>query len=159
MFLLTVALGLSWFMMQNKAKIAEQKLFELNRQVVEFRNSEAFHTYNLVKRQIALDQSYLDQIKASPSYLALNFKELSRLTPEPIKLIYLDYKPDPEDKNIYLHGIVESKDIPPELILAEYAEVLSDSPFYDNVHIVRHVKKTLKDKFQIDFQINMRGVV
>lgn len=157
--LLMVALGLSWFMMKNKAGIAEQKLFELNRQVVEFRNSEAFHTYNLVKRQIALDQSYLDQIKESPSYLALNFKELSRLTPEPIKLVYLDYKPDPRDKNIYLHGLVESKDVPPELILAEYVEVLSDSPFYDNVSIVRHVKKTLKDTFQIDFQISMRGVV
>ncbi|UCG62052.1 MAG: pilus assembly protein PilM [Candidatus Zixiibacteriota bacterium] len=157
--LIVLALGLSWLTLRNRTNIAEKKLLELNRQVVEFRNSEAFHTYNLVKRQIALDQSYLDQIKQSPSYLALNLKELTRLTPDPITLLYLDYTPDPVEKNIYLHGIVESKEIPPEIILAEYVEVLSDSPFYEDVSIVRHVKKAIKNKFQIDFQIQLRGAV
>ncbi len=157
--LLVIAFGLSWLTLRNRTSIAEQKLAELNRQVVEFRNSEAFHTYNLVKRQIALDQSYLDLITQSPSYLALNLKELTRLTPDQITLIYLDYKPHPTDKNFFLHGIVESEDIPPEIILAEYVEVLSDSPFYEDVSIIRHVKKTIKKKFQIDFQIQFRGAV
>ena len=154
-----LAMAVSWFAMKNKAGIAELKLIELNRQVAEFRNSEAFHTYNLVKRQIALDQAYLDQIKESPSYLALNLKELSQLTPRPIKLLYLDYEPKPAEKNMYLHGLVESDDIPPELILAEYVETLSASPFYEDVSIMRHVKKYIDGRFQIDFQIQMRGVV
>ena len=153
-------IGLSWIIMKSKASIAEDRLLELNRQVVEFRNSDAFHTYNLVKRQIALDQSYLELIKESPSYLALNLKELSQVTPKQVKLIYLAYEPKPaEKKNLYLHGLVESTDIPPELILAEYVENLSASPFYEEVSIVRHVKKELKEGFQIDFQIQMRGVV
>jgi len=157
--LVMLALGLSWIMFRNKLEIADRQLIELNRQVVEFRHSEAFHTYNLVKRQIALDQAYLDQIKGSPSYLALNLKELSQLTPDEIKFVYLEYKPDPSDQNFYVHGLVESVEIPPELILAEYVENLSASPFYDNVAIIRHVKKTIEGKFQIDFQIRMRGVV
>lgn len=156
---LMLAMAWSWVMFRNKLEIADHKLIELNRQVVEFRHSEAFHTYNLVKRQIALDQAYLDQIKESPSYLALNLKELSHLTPDEVKFVYLEYKPDPVDQNFYIHGLVESVNIPPELILAEYVEDLSASPFYDNVTIIRHVKKTIEGKFQIDFQIRMRGVV
>ncbi|MEE8576322.1 MAG: hypothetical protein V3T31_03625, partial [candidate division Zixibacteria bacterium] len=154
-----LAMAASWFAMKNKAGITELKLIELNRQVAEFRNSEAFHTYNLVKRQIALDQAYLDQIKESPSYLALNLKELSQLTPKPIKLLYLDYEPKTAEKNMYLHGLVETDEIPPELILAEYVETLSASPFYEDVSILRHVKKKIDGRFQIDFQIQMRGVV
>ncbi len=154
-----LVMAVSWFAMRSKGGIAEHKLVELNRLVAEFKNSEAFHTYNLVKRQIALDQSYLDQIKESPSYLALNLKELSQLTPKPIKLLYLDYEPKPAEKNMYLHGIVESDEIPPEIILAEFVETLSASPFYEDVSIVRHVKKLIDGHFQIDFQVQMRGVV
>ena len=156
---LILAIGLSWVMFRNKLEIADHKLIELNRQVVEFRQSEAFHTYNLIKRQIATDQAYLDQIKESPSYLALNLKELSQITPDEVKFVYLEYKPDSTKQNLYIHGLVESVDIPPEVILAEYVEDLSASPFYDDVVIIRHVKKTIDEKFQIDFQIRMRGVV
>lgn len=157
--LLTLTLGLSWVMFRNKLEVADQRLIELHRQVAEFRNSEAFHTYNLIKRQISLDQTYLDQIHESPSYLALNLKELSQLTPDQVKFVYFEYKPQQSDQNLYIHGLVESVDIPPEIILAEYVEDLSASPFYDNVKIIRHVKKTIDGKFQIDFQIRMRGVV
>ncbi|MEW6412939.1 MAG: pilus assembly protein PilM [Candidatus Zixiibacteriota bacterium] len=155
---LLILLATSWGVGRNEISSQENHLIELNRQIAEFQNSEAFHTYNLIKRRIAMDQSYLNQIKESPSYLALNLKELSQLTPGPVKLLYLDYKPDEKDQNLYLHGLVISDDIPPELILAEFVENLSASPFYENVKVVRHVKKKIEGHFEIDFQLNMKGV-
>ncbi|UCD63336.1 MAG: pilus assembly protein PilM [Candidatus Zixiibacteriota bacterium] len=156
---LIALLTLSWMIMRANLGASKHTLAELERQVSEFRNSEAFHTYNLIKREIARDQSYLELTKKAPSYLALNLKELSHLAPAQVRLLYLDYNPEIDDKNFYLHGLVISKDIPPEIILAEFVEDLSASGFYDGVQIVRHVKKLIEDRFEIDFQIRMWGVV
>jgi hypothetical protein len=156
---LILLLTLSWAVMKSTISSAEDTSLELDRQVTEFKNSEAFHTYNIIKREIARDKAYLEQSRQTPSYLALNLKELSLLTPKEIKLLYLNYDPKQKDKNLYLHGLAISKDIPPEVIVAEFVECLSASAFYDNVKIIRHTKKVIEDRFEIDFQIQMRGVV
>ncbi len=155
---LLVVLAASWGVSRSEVSSSEDKLIELNRQIAEFQNSEAFHTYNLIKRRIAMDQAYLNLIKESPSYLALNLKELSQLAPRQIKLLYLDYKSNEPEKNLYLHGLVVADNIPPELILAEFVENLSSSPFYEQVTIVRHNKKFIEGHHEIDFQISMKGI-
>ncbi|UCC44860.1 MAG: pilus assembly protein PilM [Candidatus Zixiibacteriota bacterium] len=157
--MLIVVLTLSWAMMRANLYSSEKALVELERQVNEFRNSEAYHTYNLIKREIAREQTYLEMTRQTPSYLALNLKELSHLAPSEVKLLYLDYNPELPAKNFYLHGLVRSKEIPPEVILAEFVEYLSASAFYDDVRIIRHNKKFIDELFEIDFQIQMRGVV
>ncbi|MFQ5452563.1 MAG: pilus assembly protein PilM [Candidatus Zixiibacteriota bacterium] len=157
--LLAFILMVSWGVLRNDINEVRENLMSTNHQIEEFKNSEFFHTYNLIKRQIAYDQSYMDLIKGSPSYLNLNLKELSNLTPLAIELIFLKYQSDLNDGNIYMHGVVESKDIPPEIILAEYIENLIASPFYEDVAIIRHVKKKVRNHFEIEFQIKMQGTV
>ena len=64
-----------------------------------------------------------------------------------------------DGRNLTLQGLVISDNIPPEVILAEYAETLASSPFYDDVSVVRHIKKSEDDKFIIEFAINLKGII
>ena len=152
-------LAISWMYMYSSIQTSEGNLLIASKQVEVFQESKAFHTYNLIKRDISLDQSYIELAKQAPSYMHLNLKELSRLIPENIKLFHLDYNPYNELHNYYIQGTVRSIDIPPEITLAEFVELLNGSPFYDDVQIVRHVKKKNKYSFEIEFQIKMRGNV
>jgi len=157
--LLVLALVSGWATMKQSYNIKRNNLISLNRQVEDFKNSEAFHTYKLLKQQIANYQVSIKKTRKLPSYLNLNLKELSLLTPSTIRLFDLVYKPEETSKNITIQGVVISKDIPPEIILAEYVENLNSSPFFDNVTIRRHIKRRLAKAFEIEFQIDMRGVV
>ena len=91
--------------------------------------------------------------------MSYNLKELSNLTPAQIKLIHFDFRPAEPNKNILIQGVVTSPTIPPEIILAEYTETLASSPLFDNVYIIKHVKKNEKEQFFIEFVINMQGTV
>ena len=95
----------------------------------------------------------------SPTFLSLNLKELSLLTPKEVRLVNMQFRPSDPDANMVLEGNVFSKGIPPEVILAEFIENLSGSPFYSNVEIIRHIKKELKNGFEIGFSVKCRGLI
>jgi len=153
-----VLLG-SWGLLNKAVDIKQGELASLNLQVSEFMNSEAFKSYNLLKRQIAVDKTYLESAIEAPTFLSLNLKELSLLTPKEIRLLNMQFRPNDLDANLVLEGNVHSKDIPPEIILAEFVENLSGSPFYSQVEISRHLKREVKQGFEIDFAIKCRGII
>ncbi len=155
---LLIVTAVSWGVYNQRADIAEEKALSVEREIDEFKNSEAFHAYNLLKRQIAIDRSYIEKIKESPSYLNLNLKELSNITPETIRLSNFEFRHG-DDNSLLIQGVVSSSDIPPEVILAEYIEGLSASPFYENVVIARHVKKIVGRRFEIQFDLNLKGII
>lgn len=149
---------MSWMAMNNVLNIKNSRLNEINYQVELFKNSEGYHTYNVLKREIAFNQDYLEKIKESPSYYNLNLKELSNVTPKEVKLIHLSFDPSETDENLFIQGIVTSDNVPPEIILAEFIENLSSSPFYENVKLIRHIKKEVKGNFNIEFHLNLKGI-
>jgi len=159
LILLTLLLAAGWAIVKAKTIIAENNLISLNKQVDSFKSSDAYHTYNVLKRQIAGDRTYIEKVKESPSYLSLNLKELSLVTPRSIRLFHLAYQADESDKNLTLQGIVTSGEMPPEIILAEYVENLNFSPLFENVSLTKHVKRRRGDVFEIEFEIGMRGIV
>lgn len=156
--LLLVLVG-SWGLLYKALAIKQNNLNSLSTQVNEFTNSDAFKTYNLLKRQIAVDKTYLESAIESPTFLSLNLKELSLLTPKEVRLMNMHYRPNDLGTNLILEGTVRSHDMPPEVILAEYIENLSGSSFYSQVEISRHVKKEIKSGFEINFAITCRGII
>ena len=152
-------LASSWFILHTKAEHLRTKFEMLDKQSKVFIESDAYHSYKMIKQEIAFDKMYIDLAQASPSYMHLNLKELSRITPDNIKLFHLDYNPSNKDDNYYIQGIVRSSNIPPEITLAEFIENLSSSHFYQDVKIVKHVKKRDKEAFEIEFLIKMQGIV
>lgn len=151
----TAVMLLYWYTTYSDVGVLEQHVLAAEAQVTEFKNSEAYHTYNNLKQQIKADQDYLQKIEQHPSHLGLLLKELSRITPNSIRLYHIDYNSEATEDNSNLHGLAVAGDIPPEVILAEYAETLQSSPFFDQVRIVRHVKRREDNKFEIDFSIAM----
>jgi Tfp pilus assembly PilM family ATPase len=153
--LLTAATVVYWGRRTDEQAAMER----LDQQVAAFESSPGFHTYNILKRRLATDQSYLDQIKEAPSTLNLDLKELSNLTPSAIQLTVLAYNPADTMANMQITGVVRSDRVPPEVILAEYVETLNASPFFSDVAIARHVKRTVRRGFTIDFHLTLRGLV
>jgi len=156
---LFLALLGTWGLFNKAVDIKQGELVSLNTQVHDFVNSEAFKSYNLLKSQIAIDKTYLESAMESPTFLSLNLKELSLLTPKEVRLLNMQFRPNDLDANLVLEGKVYSKDIPPEVILAEFIENLAGSPFYSGVEISQHIKREVKQGFEIDFAIKCRGVI
>jgi Tfp pilus assembly PilM family ATPase len=159
LILLALVLIVGWVLMKQNTTIAQNNLISLNGQVESFMNSEAYHTYNVLKRQIANYRAFIERTRKLPSYFNLNLKELSLLTPSPIRLFNLTYEPEKSGENFTIQGIVTSKEIPPEVLLAEYVEDLNGSPFFENVTLMKYVKRHVADTFEIEFRIDMMGVV
>jgi len=156
--LFVVLMG-SWGLLNKAVAIKNRELESLNSQVSDFVNSEAYVSYNLLKRQIAIDKTYLESAVESPTFLSLNLKELSLRTPKEVRLVNMQFRPNDLDANLVIEGNVYSENMPPEIILAEFIENLADSPFYKNVGINRHVKKETKKGFEINFSIKCRGLI
>lgn len=148
-----------WQVMRSASGDAQKSLNILNHQIAEFQATDMYATYSQIKRRMTLSQNYIDKTKESPSYLGLNLKELSQLTPESIGLYFLDYRADKSPVNYQLAGLVKTKSTPPELALAEFVENLSASPFFEDVAIARHVKKRVNGGFELDFQLSLRGII
>jgi hypothetical protein len=156
---LCLVLLLAWSLEQSSVRIAENRLERMHQDIETFRNSAVFKQYSQLKRQIALDQAYLQQTHRSPSYMSLNLKELSRLTPESIRLLSFDFGQYDDNRNLYFIGVIRHDDIPPEVVLAEYVASLNESDFYSDVTVVRHNKRKVRNGFELEFQISARGVV
>ena len=155
----TTVLGISLasLAISNSTESRITDALRLEQQVTEFEQSEAYHAYNNIKLAIAQQRAYLHQAAPLASNLWLALKDLSLKTPSPIQLHRFSYHPRQDERNITMQGTVFSKDIPPELILAEYAEDISSSPMWEDVQIVRHSKRIFHDGFEIQFVIEMRG--
>ncbi len=149
----------SWIGSISANRNAQAILTELQQQEAKFRASELFNTYNHLKRTIAANQSFVNRIKETPSYMGLNLKELTLLAPEAVRLQSLDYRDENTDRNYYVSGLVLTTDLPPELVLAEFVENLEASPFYEKVHIDRNVKKRGDAVFRLDFTLSMKGIL
>ena len=137
----------------------ENSLWYLNAEIEAFRVSPVFDTYNEIKRQIAQNRTYIERISRSPSYLGPSLKELTRLVPAGVRLHVLDFEVETSGNAVNMTGTVSSDNVPPELVLAEFVESLKRSPFYDSVTVQRHVKRAVGDRFELEFQLAMRGVV
>ncbi|MFH1373272.1 MAG: hypothetical protein ABII79_05720 [bacterium] len=159
LILVTLALFGGWMLMKQEAVAKEESLLSLNRQVDRIKNSEAYGTYHVLKRQIVGYQAFLDKAHHEPSYLTLNLKELSLLTPSSVQLLDLVYDSEHSDHNLTVRGIIKSTSVPPEVLLAEFVESLKSSAFFDNVKLSKHVKSRFDDHFEIEFRIDMQGTV
>ena len=154
-----LACGLSWGVINENAQQQKDSVRELQKQVDVFTHSDSYHMYNAIKREILFNQAFMDKIKNEPSYFGLNLKELSRVAPYAVKLFNLELNQDEPQYNVHLQGVVRSVKIPPEVILAEFIENLNASPFYNDVQIVRHIKKQTSKGFEVEFLLKMNGVV
>jgi len=151
-----IVLAAGWWYMTSIGASMTTEMEHLEGQLDEIKRTDAYTTYQVIRRQIALSQQYVDQAKETPSHFNANLRELSRLTPSNVYLITMDFNPT-DGTGMTLDGTVVSGNIPPEITLAEYVENLTASPFYRDVKIKRHVKRRLKDGFEIDFTIAMAG--
>ncbi|RKX28731.1 MAG: hypothetical protein DRP47_03595 [Candidatus Zixiibacteriota bacterium] len=156
---ITVLLGISWLILRNNLNTIRESTLEVTRQVERFRSSKAYHHYNILKSQIAANRAYLSQAEQSKSYLALNLKELSLLTPKEIRLEQFNFNGHDQGKNMILKGRATSNTIPPEIVLAEYLEDLNASPFYSEATIKNHHKYKIKNGFEIEFSLDLRGTI
>ncbi|MBN1213731.1 MAG: pilus assembly protein PilM [candidate division Zixibacteria bacterium] len=148
-----------WYLDRSRLEIENKYLDELDQKIIAYKNSREYDTYNILKRRIAVDKSYLDKIREKSSYLGLHLKELSLLTPGSIRLYNFEYHADKSDQNINLSGVVNATDIPPEVVLAEYVEILNHSPLFDSVTVNRHYKNKTEAGFDLDFQLSLRGKI
>ncbi len=159
LILLALGLLLNWIILRSGLQTSHTYYGELTHNVETLRQSSVFVDYSNIKQQVEIDQSYLSKVAERPSYLGLNLKELSLLTPSTIRLLGLDLQGRQPSDNLILTGVVTTSDVPPEIILAEYIESLSKSAFYDNVTISRHNKKSVDDRFELSFTLKLTGVV
>jgi len=157
--LMTAVLLAFWVSLKYKNNIKQGQLESTKAQIQKFINSETFHTYSRIKKQMALDEAYLSKLDRKQSHLHLNLKELSRLTPLKIKLDRYDLRPIDNRLTLQISGKAVSNDPPPEVILAEYIAGLEKSAFYKQVNIRRYSKRQYKGRFLLDFEIEMDAVI
>jgi len=148
-----------WASLKYENNIEEFKLRKAHNQIEQFKNSKSFRLYNHIKQQIALDKAFLDKLKNNPTFLNLNLKELSRITPEQIKLDMYDLKSTSGKPELSMCGRAISSDPPPEIILAEFVARLENSPFFEKIIINRYSKHYKDNQFILDFQIEMDAVI
>ena len=91
--------------------------------------------------------------------MGLNLKELSRLTPPSVRLYSLDYRSQTEGRNYTLVGVITTGETPPELVLAEFIENLTASPFYEGVKVDHQVKRRSNGRFELEFSLSMEGII
>ncbi|MBK7141146.1 MAG: pilus assembly protein PilM [bacterium] len=155
---LAVILMIFYGSLSVKTSATKSRLQNINNEIASFQQSTLFDTYNVLKREIAAGNRYLENIKSAPSYFALLLKEISNRTPQEIQLANLNYQTEDPSQNIAMDGLVISSSLPPEVILAEYVETLQRSPLFESVTIQRYTKRTENGKAYLNFSMSMRGV-
>jgi hypothetical protein len=148
-----------WATLKYENEIEKFKLTKAQNQIEHFKKSKSFRLYSQIKQQIANDKAFLDNLKSNPTFLHLNLKELSRITPEQIKFDIYDLKSSESKQELLLMGKTISNDPPPEIILAEFIARLENSPFFENIEIKKYSKEYKANKFILDFQIEMSAII
>jgi Tfp pilus assembly PilM family ATPase len=143
---------------QYRQVLREQaQLAGLNQQIREFEATDLYAVYMRSKNQLAERAAEVTRLQPVDSHAALALKELTRLTPANITISILRFTPAEPGRNLSLHGVAIDVDDPPELTLAEWIETLEQSPVFEQVHIDRHLKRTLDGRFEIDFIVSLRS--
>ncbi len=149
----------SWGFLNRDLQVHDGTVAALERQLAMFQSSEAFHTFNTLKTRVAASSKYLRETAKESTWLALNLKELSLLTPAEIRLTRYELNTAEPSQNLRIQGISQSEQVPPEVAVAEFVERLRTSGFFENVEVERHVKRRIDGEAQIDFQLLMRGIL
>ncbi|MDZ4722382.1 MAG: pilus assembly protein PilM [candidate division Zixibacteria bacterium] len=159
LILVVISLTFALFSQQQRFADAQTNHETLKISVAELQNSELYKTYHALQKQIAMDEAYLLAAEAPLSFLGENLKELSIITPTGIRLYDFEARNDQTEQNFYFSGVASSLLTPPEIMVAEYVQILEASLFYENVTVVRFHKKKVGERFELDFQIAMKGRV
>ncbi len=136
-----------------------ERLNQQERRVDQFKATEMYSTYNRVKREIARSQAFINLTTEEPSYMGLNLKELSHITPSSVRLYSLDYRSQAEGRNYFLAGVITTGETPPELVLAEFIENLTASPFFEDVKVDHQAKNRTHGRFELEFSLSMKGII
>jgi len=156
--LFVICLGLTYAFAHARQSNTRVCVDRMELDLVALKESAAFRKYQIVKRQITADQTYLDMARREPCYFHLGLKELSRLSSPGVVLDQFQFIPtEDEEPELHLLGKVTSIKVPPEVLLAEYVEALRTSKLFENVVVKRHVKRKVADQFELEFTIGMDG--
>ncbi len=157
--LVMLTMGLSWTSLWLKNKNAISRLESASKTVSRFENSTAYAGYRILKEELLRQERMIDELehKNSEHYLAL--KDIAALTPSTIQLDYLQYFPKESGRTTTLSGIVVSRLVAPEIILAEFVTRLGGSPLFTNVQLKSHSKSidggTRKVAFSLDLEATL----
>ncbi len=157
--LVTVLLLVTWMSLKYQVDKDRFLLASATAQIEEFSTSPAYIMYNKIKQRLAADRAFLDRLENEPTYLHLNLKEISRLTPQPIRLISYSLDNTGQGFSLSVEGRVQSTGMPPEVTLAEYIACLEGSPMFENVKLKKYIKKAEMDHFVIDFVIQTNAIL
>ncbi|HSG99187.1 MAG TPA: pilus assembly protein PilM [candidate division Zixibacteria bacterium] len=139
----------------SRARSAEGRADELQRQVTALENSPGFVTHQMIEREIRRRQQELTELKPSREERYLVLKELSTLTPVSIELSYLDYFPPAGARRTQLAGVARSATTAPETQLAEFVARLEHSPIFSGVTLLKHTKDIKNDLRVVMFTLEM----
>jgi Tfp pilus assembly PilM family ATPase/Tfp pilus assembly protein PilN len=148
-----------WGTLEYRSGLIADQADASERRLARLKGSEVYRTYHALKRQITADQAYLDMARKEPTAFHLGLKDLSRIIPANVTLTSMQFLPGEPEQSLTMAGRVESSDVPPEVILAEFIADLNASPFFSDVTVMRHNKNRTDEGFRVDFSISMRGVV
>ncbi len=157
---LMIAMAGIWGSLKFQNNLRNTYLESNHEQIESFKQSESYKTYNRIKRQLAADQAFMTKLKNQPTFLHLNLKELSLITPDKIKLDIFSLKPSSGGKiDLNLSGQAISTKPPPEVVLAEFIAELESSAFFKNIRLTKYSKKQISDGFNLNFRIEMDAVI
>jgi hypothetical protein len=157
---LMIAMAGIWGSLKFQNNLRDTHLKTNRSQIESFKRSESYQTYNRIKRQLAADQAFLTKLKNQPTFLHLNLKELSLITPDKIKIDLFSLRPSPSGKiDLNLAGQAVSSEPPPEVILAEFIAELESSAFFNNIKLTKYSKKQSENGFNLNFRIEMDAVI
>jgi len=119
-------------------------------------NSPGYRGYINLVGKLDRSRAYLAEWQEQhKSHYHLMLKELSRTLPDDVTLRSISLAVEDSGYVVNLEGSVRLRGFAPEIILAQYVEMLYASPFFDNVTVARYVKKREVDRFDLSFQLKM----
>jgi Tfp pilus assembly PilM family ATPase len=159
LILASILLTIFWVSFRHQVNSKESRLAQIDYDIEQYRHSPAYITYEKLRHQLMADKSLLEKLTHKPTFLNLNLKELSLLTPEKISIDAYDLSSDGNKFTLNLGGRALSAQQPPEVTLAEYIARLEGSPFFDKVALKKYGKRIDGGIFVIDFQIEMETTI
>lgn len=149
----------TWMSLRQHVATEQFHLGLRQNQLERLRNSPSFVMYNRLKQQLTANRQLMEKLDRDPTFMNLNFKELSLITPPQIRLDLLDLQNAGDRLSLALNGEARSATTPPEVIVAEFVARLEGSPFYRNVALRKHSKRAVQGAFSIEFLVEMDTVI
>ena len=138
-----------------KRSYAFEQKQALAKAVEDIESSSGFALSVVLERQLALHERLVKDLSSNSGSYHLMMKELSSLTPETVELRFFEYLSNQTNSRPLLTGIVTSKTIPPEIILADYIFRLESSPVFSNVILESESKHRKGSSRMITFTIRL----